>query len=317
MMQRAFFFQKPQDSKAMLRKSLTLFSFLVCVANSPLSAAGVVVVGSNTLEPFLVQWAKFYQGKFGGGEVSISSPGTSSAPKALASGRADLAAMNREMTNDESEAFLRANGHYPTSIVVAIEAVALYVHPENPLKGLDFAQLDAIFSSSRGCGGNETISNWGQLGLPAPWASQPVVLLGHDKKSAVRDFFSKSVLCRDDFKPGVEELSHEQLLATVAQNKNALGYGRYQPDSKLKILALKKGAGEYAVLSPANLYNKSYRLQHYLFLYVNKPQGKPIAPAVMDFLRVGLSKEGQDAVTAAGYVPLSEELVQRQLNKLK
>jgi phosphate transport system substrate-binding protein len=296
----------------MSRKLLTLISLLGSIAVAPSAMAGITSIGSNSLEPFLKQWAAK-----AGGEVDISSPGTSSAPKALISGKADLAAMNREMTNDESEAFIRVHGYHPTGIAVAIEAVALYVHPDNPIKGLEYKQLDGIFSSSHGCGWNENIAKWGQLGLSAPWDQQPIVLLGLDKKSAVRDFFNKSVLCRDDFKPEIEELSHEQLLAKVAQNKNALGYSRYQPDSKLKMVPLKKGADEFVALTPANLHNKSYRLQHFLYLYINKPHGKPVPAAVADFLRVGLSREGQAAVEDAGYVPLSDELIRRQLNKLK
>jgi len=294
----------------MLRKLLTLISLLIAV--TPAAMAGVTSVGSSVLEPFLKQWAAK-----SGGDVNISSPGTSTAPKSLISGKADLAAMNREMTNDESEAFIRAHGYYPTAIAVAIEAVALYAHPDNPLKGLEYKQLDGLFSSSHGCGWNESIATLGQLGVPAPWDKQSIVLLGHNNKSPVRDFFNKSVLCRDDFKSDIEELSHEQLLAKVAQDKNALGYGRYQPDSRLKIVPLKKGSGDFVPLTTANLYNKSYRLQHFLFLYVDKPHGKPVSPAVMEFLKTGLSKEGQVAVAEAGYVPLSDELIQRQLNKLK
>lgn len=296
----------------MLRKFLTLTSMLGLVAMAPAAIAGITTVGSSSLEPFLKQWAAK-----AGGEVEISSPGTSSAPKALISGKADLAAMNREMTNDENEAFIRVHGYQPTGIAVAIEAVALYAHPDNPIKGLEYKQLDGIFSSSHGCGWNESIAKWGQLGLSAPWDQQPIVPLGLDKKSAVRDFFNKSVICRDDFKPEIEELSHDQLLAKVAQNKNALGYSRYQPDSKLKMVPLKKGEGDYVALTPANLYNKSYRLQHFLYLYVDKPHGKPVPAAVMDFLKAGLSKDGQAAVADAGYVPLSDELIRRQLNKLK
>ncbi len=296
----------------MLRKLLTLTFLFGFVAVAPAAMAGIATVGSSSLEPFLKQWAAK-----AGGDVEISSPGTSSAPKALISGKADLAAMNREMTNDESEAFIRVHGYHPTGIAVAIEAVALYAHPDNPIKGLEYKQLDGIFSSSHGCGWNESIAKWGQLGLSAPWDQQPVVPLGLDKKSAIRDFFNKSVICRDDFKPDIEELSHDQMLSKVAQNKNALGYSRYQPDSKLKMVPLKKGEGDYVALTPANLYNKSYRLQHFLYLYIDKPHGKPVPAAVMDFLKVGLSKEGQAAVAEAGYVPLSDELIRRQLNKLK
>lgn len=301
----------------MLRHLLTVISLFGSVAMVPAVAAEVTIVGSNTLEPFLKQWAQLNQAKSAALEVAISSPGTSVAPKALTSGSADLAAMNREMTNDESEAFLRVHGHYPTSIAVAIEAVALYVNPENPLKGLDYNQLDAIFASSHGCGWNDPINKWGQLGLAGPWTNQQIVLLGHDKKSALRDFFDKSVLCHDGFKPGVEELTHSQLMAKLSENKDALGYSRYQADSRLRMLPLKKGGGDFVALTPANLYNRSYRLQHYLYLYFNKPAGKAVSPAVLEFVKIGLSKEGQAAVADAGYVPLSDELIQRQLGKLK
>lgn len=296
----------------MLRKLLTLTVLLASVVEASSAMAGVTIVGSSTLEPFLRQWATK-----AGGDVEISSPGTSVAPKALISGKADLAAMNREMTNDETEAFIRVHGHYPTGIAVAIEAVALYVHPDNPLKGLDVKQVDAIFAAGHGCGWNEDIRQWGQLGLPAPWDKETIVLLGHDKKSAVRDFFNKSVLCRDEFASEVEELKHDQLLAKVAENRNALGYSRYQPDTKVKIVPLKKGAGDYVALTPANIYNRSYRLQHFMYLYVNKTSGKPVSAAIVDFLKTGLSRDGQAAVAAAGYLPLSDELIQRQLNKLK
>ncbi|MDD5403230.1 MAG: substrate-binding domain-containing protein [Sulfuricella sp.] len=294
----------------MLRTLLTLVFLLAAAPAAAL--AGVTSIGSSVLEPFLKQWAAR-----SGGDINISSPGTSTAPKALISGKADLAAMNREMTNDESEAFIRVHGYYPTAIAVGIEAVAVYVHPGNPLKGLDYRQLDSLYSASHGCGWHERITTWGQLGLPAPWDKQSIVLLGHDNKSPVRDFFSNTVLCRDDFKPGIEELSHEQLLARVAQNKDALGYGRYQANSGLKIVPLKKGAGDFVPLTVANLYNKSYRLQHFLFLYIDRPNGKPVSPEVMAFLKTGLSREGQAAVAEAGYVPLSDDLIQRQLNKLK
>lgn len=82
-------------------------------------------------------------------------------------------------------------------------------------------------------------------------------------------------------------------------------------------MPLKKGAGDYVEPTPANIYNKSYRLQHFMYLYINKAGGKPVPAAVADFLKTGLSQNGQAAVAAAGYIPLSDELVQRQLSKLK
>lgn len=293
-------------------------ALLFCLAFFSYTALGanITIVGSSTLEPFLKQWAAQAKTKSPSMEINISSPGTSVGPKALVQGRADLAAMNREMTNEETEIFIRAHGYYPTAIAVAIEAVALYAHPSNPITGLDLGQLDAIYSKSHGCGWRENIETWGQIGVNGAWKDQRIVMLGHNNKSAVRDFFSKSVICRDDFKANIPELSHDEVLAKIAQNKYALGYGRYQADSNLKIVPIQKGDGGYVALTLDNIYNRSYRLQHYLFLYVNKPKDKPLNPAVLEFLKVGLSQQGQTFVAAAGYIPLSEELIQRQLTKL-
>ena len=297
------------------RLSLALLLCLAFFSHSTWSAS-VTIVGSSTLEPFLKQWAAQVKTKSPSTDISISSPGTSVGPKSLIQNKADLAAMNREMTNEETEAFIRVHGYYPTAIAVAIEAVALYANPANPITGIDLAQLDAIYSKSHGCGWRENITTWGQVGLSGTWKTQKIVMLGHNNKSAVRDFFSKSVICRDDFKADIPELSHDELLAKVAQNTYAIGYGRYQPDSKLKVVPIQKSGGGYVPLTLESIYNRSYRLQHYLFLYVNKPKDKPLNPAVLEFLKVGLSQQGQAAVSGAGYIPLSDELVQRQLGKL-
>ena len=294
------------------------FALIVCLTlfSSPTIGAEITITGSSTLESFLKQWAALVQSKSPATHINISSPGTSVAPKAMVQDRTDLAAMNREMTNDESEAFIRTHGYYPTAIAVAIEAVAVYVHPSNPLPGLDIIQLDAIYSKHHGCGWRETVDTWGKLGVDSTWKSKPINLLGHNKKSAVRDFFNKTVICRDDFKDDIPELSHDQLLAKVSEDPYALGYGAYQPDSKLKIVPIKKGGSKFVPLTLENVYNRSYRLQHYLYLYVNKPKDKAINPAVLDFLKTGLSPQGQVFVKDAGYIPLSDELVQRQLSKL-
>lgn len=293
------------------------FILFACLALATQAAsAEITVIGSSTLGPFLKEWAQLMKAKTGT-DVNISTPGTSVAPKALVQDKADLGAMNREMTNDEAETFIRTHGYYPTAIAVAIEAVAVYAHPENPIAGLDYAQLDAIYSNGHGCGWGEEIKSWAQAGVSGPWGKQAIVLLGHDKKSAIRDFFNKAVICRGDFKTDIEELSPEALLAKVAENKYALGYGSYAEDSKLKIIPIKKGGSDFVPLTKDNIYNRSYRLQHYLYLYINKPKNKSLNPAVQDFLKIGLSPQGQDAVKDAGYLPLSPDLVQRQLNKLR
>lgn len=277
-------------------------------------AASINVVGSNTLEPFMKQWAAALAGKV---DVNISSPGTSVGPKALVQGRADIAAMNREMSNDETETFMRQFGYYPTGILVAIEPVAIYANPANPLPGLDYTQLDAIFAADHGCNWQDRISKWGQLGLEGEWKNSTITLYGHNTKSPVRDFVSKALLCRDNVKDDMKEMRHDEMMAALASNKFGLGFSRYDPTSKLKVLPIKKGGNTYTPLTVENVQNRSYRLQHYLYLYVNKPKNGSINSAVLEFLKNGLSANGQAAVSAAGYVPLPADLIQRQLSKIQ
>lgn len=294
-----------------------LLFLLLLIAAPTVQCATIKVVGSNTLEPFLRVWAELAKQAGQDAEVAISTPGTSVAPQALSADKADLAAMNREMTNEELEAFLRSHGYYPTAIAVAIEAVAIYANPANPVSAISYSQLDALYSRNHGCGAWEPVRTWGQLGAGGAWKNTPIEPLNYGIKSAVRDYLNREVMCRDDFKKDVPELSQTAVLEKLASDKSALGYGRYIPNSGLKVLAIRKGKEQAVPLTVENIYTRKYRLQHYLYLYVNKPQDKPVPPAILDFLRIGLSKAGQQAVQNAGYIPLSSELVQRQTNKLK
>ncbi len=297
------------------RRIFNLFASAALLLTALSASAGTVnVVGSNTLEPFMKQWAAGLAGKV---DVNISSPGTSVGPKALVQGRADVAAMNREMSNDELELFIRQFGYYPTAIVVAIEPVALYVNPANPLPGLDLDQIEDIFAANHGCNWQDRIKTWGQLGLGNEWKNARINLYGHDNKSPVRDFFNRTFLCRDNMNSDMKEMNHGQLVGAIAKDKFGLGFSRFDPSSSLKALPIKKGGEKFVPLTVQTVQDRSYKLQHYLYLYINKPKSGSINSAVVELLKTGLSPQGQAAVSAAGYVPLPADLISRQLGKLE
>lgn len=295
-------------------------SFAVLIAGLCLAQAAhsneIKIVGSRTLEPFLKAWSADYQKRSPGANVLISTPGTSVAPKALLEGRAHLAAMNREMTHEEVENFVRLRGFYPTFVAVAVKAVGFYVHPQNPIKGLTYRQLEAIYAAGRGCGKAERITTWGHLGLGGEWSGQRIAYVGLDNRSPVTDFVNRAVLCRDRFKADMVALSEEAVATEVGKNKFALGYASFAPDNGLKPVAVKKGQGAFVLPSVATVRDGSYKLQHYLYLYFARPQGKRLDPNLAEFIKIGLSREGQAQVENAGYISLSEDLVKRQLGKL-
>lgn len=297
-------------------KSIFLFLSL-CLAHSAYAANEIKIVGSRTLEPFLQAWAEAYKKKAPSVDVSIATPGTSVAPKALLDGRAQLGAMNREMTHEETETFVRVHGYYPTFIAVAIEAVGVYTHPDNPIQGLTFSQLESIYAANRGCGTADRTESWGALGVGGAWKDQRITMYGQDDKSPIADFIKRAVLCRGDFADNVIVTTHDNMVAELAKNKFALAYSSFPAKGAMKPVALKKGQGGFVAPTVQSVRNGSYRLQHFMYLYFTRPNGKSLDPRLADFIRTGLSAEGQAHVENAGYISLSDELIKRQLNKLQ
>lgn len=289
----------------------------LCFTQGAVAASEIKIVGSRTLEPFLQAWVEAYKKKAPGVEVVIATPGTSVAPKALVSGRADLGAMNREMTHEETESFVRAHGYYPAFVAVAIEAVGVYTHPENPIQGLTFSQLESIYAGNRGCGVADRIQSWDALGVGGAWKGQRITAYGQDDKSPIADFVKRSVLCRGDFTDDVVVETHENMVSKVEKNKFALAYSSFPAKGAVKAVAVKKGQGSFVAPTIQSVRDGTYRLQHFMYLYFTRPRGHKLDPKLADFIRTGLSREGQSDVENAGYISLSDDLIKRQLNKLQ
>src|SRR5210317_2444453 len=109
-------------------------------------------VGSDTLANLMTLWAEEFKRLYPNVNVQIQAAGSSTAPPALTEGTSSFGPMSRKMKSKEIEAFERRHGYKPTAIPVAIDALAVYVHKDNPIKGLSIAELDAVFSSTRKCG---------------------------------------------------------------------------------------------------------------------------------------------------------------------
>lgn len=286
----------------------------VALACSPVQAADIRIVGSKALEPILSKWAASVSPDI---KVQIATPGTSVAPKALIQGKADIAAMNREMVYEETENFIRVAGYYPSFVVIAIEAIGIYTHPANPLNGASYADIQRIFSASGGCLKESHATTWGMLGVAGEWANQKIVGLSQDAKSPAADFIKRTVQCRDEFHPSLDIADPAAIVEAISNNKYAVSFLNYTPGLPLKALALKRSDGELVQLNAANVQNRSYPLQHYLYLYFKKNDKKTVDANLARFLKVGLSREGQAQVALAGYVPLSDDMIKRQLAKLK
>jgi phosphate transport system substrate-binding protein len=276
-------------------------------------------VGSDTLANLMTLWAEEFNRAYPNVNIQIQAAGSSTAPPALTEGTSNLGPMSREMKDDELEAFESKYGYKPTAVPVAIDALAVMVNKDNPVKGLTMEQVDAIFSTTLKCGGAKEIETWGDAGVSA-WASKSIQLYGRNSVSGTYGYFKEHALCKGDFKNNVnEQPGSASVVQSVTSSANGIGYsGMGYTTSGIKMVSLaKKGSTNYVEATPANAINGTYPLTRYLFIYVNKKPNQPLAPLDGEFIKMVLSKTGQQVVIKDGYIPLPAKVVEKELAKLK
>ena len=282
-------------------------------------AGSVSSVGSDTLANLMTLWAEEFKRVYPNVNVQIQAAGSSTAPPALTEGTANLGPMSRLMKDKEVEAFEKRHGYKPTPIAVAIDALAIFVHKDNPIEGLTVPEIDAIFSSTRTCGAPADISSWGQLGLPGTWASRGIQLYGRNSVSGTYGYFKQHGLCNGDFKNTVnEQPGSASVVQSVSASLNGIGYsGIGYTTSSVRTVPLARDEGKpYVDATPANAVEGSYPLARFLYVYVNKEPGKPLDPITHEFLAMILSRQGQEVVVKDGYIPMPAAVAARELTKI-
>lgn len=280
-------------------------------------------VGSDTLANMMTLWTEEYKRLYPNINIEVQAAGSSTAPPALTEGTSNIGPMSRKMKDGEEEAFEKKWGYKPTVIRVAIDALAVYVNKDNPLEGLSLPQVDAIFSSTRKCGGKEDISTWGQVGLTGDWAKKTIQLYGRNSVSGTYGYFKKVALCKGDYKNGVNENpGSASVVQAVTNSLNGIGYsGIGYKTSGVKALAIAKTEGDHFIPPTTDLVLEGkYPLSRFLYIYINKNPNKSLEkdqPVVAEFIKMVLSKTGQQVVEKDGYVALPAKVVQQELANLK
>jgi phosphate transport system substrate-binding protein len=272
-------------------------------------------VGSDTLANLMTLWAEEFKREYPNVNIQIQAAGSSTAPPALTEGTSNFGPMSRKMKDKEVAAFEAKYGYKPTAIRVAIDALAVYVHKDNPIDGLTIPQVDAIFSATRTCGNAEDITSWSQLGSDLG----NIQLYGRNSVSGTYGYFKDHALCKGDFKNSVnEQPGSASVVQGVTKSLNGIGYsGIGYKTSGVKALALSKEEGQPMI--PASIENAadgSYPLSRFLYVYINKAPNKPLAPIDREFITMILSKVGQKVVVKDGYIPLPPAVVAKELEKL-
>ncbi|ATR85412.1 phosphate ABC transporter substrate-binding protein PstS [Pseudomonas defluvii] len=276
-------------------------------------------VGSDTLANLMTLWAEAYKKEYPNVNIQIQAAGSSTAPPALTEGTANLGPMSRKMKDVELQAFEQKYGYKPTAIPVAVDALAVFVHKDNPIKGLTMAQVDAIFSSTRLCGGKNDVKTWGDLGVTGDLANKPVQLFGRNSVSGTYGYFKEEALCKGDFKPNVnEQPGSASVVQSISSSLNGIGYSGigYKTASVKTVALAKKEGGEFVEDNESNALNGTYPLSRFLYVYVNKAPNKPLAPLDAEFIKLVLSQAGQQVVVKDGYIPLPKKVVDKAMADL-
>jgi len=260
-------------------------------------------VGSDTLNNMLALWAEAFQDIYPNVKIQIEGKGSSTAPPALIEGTAQIGPMSRPMKASEVDAFVDAYGYEPTPVRVALDAVAVFVHKDNPIKGITLAQLDAIFSSTNKRG-HVPINNWNEIGHPESFA---IRLYGRNSVSGTYGFFKKQALLDGAFRDSVKENpGSSAVVQGIATDPYGIGYsGVGYKTSGVRMLALAR-EDDGLLYRPTfeNAMTGDYPLARFLLVYVNKAPNAPLDQLTLEFVKFVLSSQGQQIVMNDGYFPL-------------
>lgn len=290
-----------------LLKSFLLLALLLLTACGSVSARGETVQGnqqtiqnkgSDTMVNLALAWAESYRLVEPNLSIAVTGGGTGTGIAALINNTVDIANASRRMKEDEI-AQAQANGANPVEYIVAIDALAIAVHPSNPIERLTIDQLADIFTGR--------ITNWKELG----GYDAPIVLLSRETNSGTHIYFLEEVVRKGDsenkdiFAPQTLLMpSSVGITSELRRNPNAIGYdglGYVDPEHEKLIAIAADENSPYVLPSIATGMDGSYPISRPLYMYTaDQPTG-----AVAEFMDWILGPEGQQIVADLGFVPIS------------
>jgi phosphate transport system substrate-binding protein len=273
-------------------------------------------IGSDTLNNLMTLWSEGFRARYPNVKIEIEGKGSSTAPPALIAGTSQFGPMSRPMKAAEVDEFEKAYGYKPTAIRSAVDALAVFVHKDNPIECLTMQQVDAIFSKTRQGGFGEDITTWGQLGLTGEWANKPISLYGRNSASGTYGYFKEVALFDGDYKDSVKEQpGSSTVVQGVASDKFAIGYsgiGYKTADVRAVPLAAREGEPCYEA-SAENAYAGNYPLARFLYVYLNVNPNQALDPLRAEFVKYVYSKQGQEVVVKDGYFPVTNAIREQDL----
>jgi phosphate transport system substrate-binding protein len=312
----------------------TVDSYLPKPADPPKNAAYVLrdgsisIVGYNDMREIFASLNAIFAQSHGGLKFKMQLHGTATAAPALIFGVTAFAPMGAEFSSTELDAYRSFVGADPMPVRVAhcslnphalSAPVGIFVNRNNPIEKLTVEQVSRIFGAGNPRG---DITNWGQIGLKGEWAARSIHPCGIAEEAAAGlSAFMLRKMGGRPFTPEYESFAQSaQVIQRVGEDPAGIGFASANlvtPQTKLVAIAEREG-GEYNSANAPSVMSGSYPYDRYLLIYIRRTPGQPIDPFVKEYLRLVLSKEGQQAIAAAppNYLPLNSREIGEELAKL-
>lgn len=284
-------------------------------------AGNIKSIGSDTMNNEMALWAEGFRSFYPDVKIEVEGKGSSTAPPALIAGTSNFGPMSRAMKGEEIDQFEKQFGYKPTQLRTSIDMLAVYVHKDNPIKGLTLQQVDAIFSKTLKGGYGKQIMTWGDLGLTGDWKDKPISLYGRNSASGTYGYFKEHALFKGDYRDDVKEQpGSSSVVQGVASDKYGMGYsgiGYKTSDVRAVPLSHDTGANPQFVEAQAeNAYSGDYPMARFLYLTVNYKPGSQLEDLRREFVRFVFSREGQEVVVKDGYLPVPASVAREELKSV-
>jgi len=218
--------------------------------------------GSDTMVTVMTKWCEGFKKHYPNVTFAVEGKGSGTAMPGLEEGTSTFGPMSRDLEPSEIASFQKKFGYKPTKIATSIDMLAVFVHKDNPIRGLTLPQVDAIFSATRKLGFKEDITTWGQLGLKDEWAKEPISLYGRNSASGTYKYFKEHAMGKGDFKDSVKvQPGSSGVVQAVAGDEFGIGYsgiGYATADVRAVPLAKEEG-GDFVAAEPKNAYSGDYQ----------------------------------------------------------
>ncbi|MDX2503523.1 MAG: substrate-binding domain-containing protein [Gammaproteobacteria bacterium] len=280
-------------------------------ANS--SKSRINVSGSTTVSSVLNLIADQFEQRHKGIRINIAGGGSSSALKAMLFDPTAIGQMSRAMKKKERDSFVQRYGYQPMEFKVAIDALAVYVNKQNPLKQLTISQLAAIFSENE-----HAIKQWGELKLPelstAEWKNKVIRLFSLPPTAGAYSLFKKRVLNKAGYK--ISMISYP-ISSTIVQatgvNPGAISFASsFYATKRTHFIALQGKDGRFYPPQKQWITSFKYPLARYLYLYINRKPGTPLSRKNQQFLQFLMADGTQTLIQRAGFYSVSDAVRREQ-----